>query len=274
MSRLTQSFFTALAHGRPAVIPYVTAGDPALGPTADLIEALAEAGADVIEVGIPFSDPLADGPTIQRSGQRSLANGTRVADVLDAVAEVRRRGVDVPIALLAYYNCVLRQGEQTFVQQAAAAGADGLIIPDLPPEEATSLRAHARTVGLDSVPLAAPTSTDERLRLISATASGFIYCVSVTGVTGARTQLSNALPAFLRRVREHVGPEMPIAVGFGISDVDQARTVGRLADGVIVGSALLDRMEQGGSHRAAMEVGAAFVARLRQAVEHVRADAV
>src|SRR5690606_35932793 len=162
---------------------------------------------------------------------------------------------DVPIALLAYYNCVLRQGEQMFVQQVAAAGGDGLIIPDLPPEEATSLRAHARAAGLDCVPLAAPTSTDGRLRLISAAASRFVYCVSVTGVTGARTQLSNALPAFLHRVREHVGPKMPIAVGFGISDTDQARTVGRLADGVIVGSALLDRMEKAGSPTAAMEAG-------------------
>lgn len=272
MSRLTQAFVDARREDRSALIPYVTAGDPALGPTETLIEVLADAGADIIEVGIPYSDPLADGPTIQRSGQRSLAAGTKIDHVLEAVARVRARGVDVPIAVLAYYNCVFRRGEAAFVRAAADAGADGLIIPDLPPEEAGSLRRLASAAGIDCVPLAAPTSTDERLRLVGRVAAGFIYCVSVTGVTGARTQLSATLPAFLDKVRTHAGRGMPIAVGFGISDAQQARQVGQWADGVIVGSALLQRMEEANSPSAAIDVGASFVAELQAALQGTRAQ--
>lgn len=271
MSRLTQEFDKAQRQGRSALIPYVTAGDPVLGPTADLIEALADAGADIVEVGIPYSDPLSDGPTIQRSGQRALANGTKIDHVLDTVARVRARGVDVPIVLLAYYNCIFRRGEEAFVQAAADAGADGLIVPDLPPEEAGSLRTLSAAAGVDFVPLAAPTGTDERLRLVGRVASGFIYCVSVTGVTGARTRLSATLPAFLENVRTHAGREVPVAVGFGISDAAQARAVGRLADGVIVGSALLRRMEEADSPSAALGAGASFVTELRAALQGTRA---
>lgn len=271
MSRLTQAFVKATGQGRPALIPYVTAGDPALGDTVEFIEALTEAGADVIEVGIPFSDPLADGPTIQRSGQRSLARGTKIADVLDMVSAARSRGVQAPIVLLAYYNCVLRKGEAAFVRAAADAGASGLIVPDLPPEEAGSLRRQAEAAGVDFVPLAAPTSTDARLALIGQVASGFIYCVSVTGVTGARRELPETLSAFLARVRSRAGSRMPLAVGFGISDANQARLVGRMADGVIVGSALLERMERAGSPAAAVAAGTRFVAELRQAVAAARA---
>lgn len=272
MSRLTQAFVDARREDRSALIPYVTAGDPALGPTETLIEVLADAGADIVEVGIPYSDPLADGPTIQRSGQRSLAAGTKLDHVLEAVARVRARGVDVPIAVLAYYNCVFRRGEAAFVRAAADAGTDGLIIPDLPPEEAGSLRRLASAAGIDCVPLAAPTSTDERLRLVGRVAAGFIYCVSVTGVTGARTQLSATLPAFLDKVRTHAGRGMPIAVGFGISDAQQARQVGQWADGVIVGSALLQRMEEANSPSAAIDVGASFVAELQAALQGTRAQ--
>lgn len=254
------------------MIPYVTAGDPALGSTETVLEALAAAGADLIEVGIPFSDPLADGPTIQRSCSRSLTQGTRVDHVLESIARVRARGVNVPIALLAYYNCVFRRGEEAFAQDAAAAGADGLIIPDLPVEEARSLRVHARAHGLDLVPLAAPTSTDVRLRAIGQVASGFIYCVSVTGVTGARDVLPETLPAFVQRVRSSTSESVPVAVGFGIATPAHARQVGRWADGVVVGSALMERMEQASLGAAA--AGAAFVRELRRAVAGIRADAV
>lgn len=267
---LTQTFILAKAEGRPALIPYVTAGDPALGSTVDAVAALADAGADIIEIGIPYSDPLADGPTIQRSGQRALAAGTTVAGVLDMVAAARARGVRVPVVLLAYYNCVFRKGEEAFAAAAEAAGANGLIVPDLPPEEAAPLRGAARAAGLDLVPLAAPTSTDARLALIGQVASGFIYCVSVTGVTGARERLPETVPAFLARVRAFAG-ETPVAVGFGIAGAEQARRVGRVADGVIVGSALIDVMERAGSPGAAAAAGARFVAELRRAVETARA---
>lgn len=272
MSRLTAAIQRAIGQGRLAVIPYVTAGDPAFGATDDLIVALAAAGADIIEIGVPFSDPLADGPTIQRSCCRALANGTKLGHALDAVARARTRGVDVPIALLTYYNCVLRKGEREFVLDAAAAGADGVIVPDLPPEEAETLRFHAAEAGLDVVPLAAPTSTDERLRFIGRVASGFIYCVSVTGVTGARDALPETLPAFVQRVRRWSGG-LPVAVGFGVSTPRQARAIGAYADGVIVGSALLERMERVGA-AAAATAAAAFVGELRNEMSGCHARVV
>src|SRR5690606_148138 len=196
------------------------------------------------ELGVPYSDPLSDGPTNQRAAQRALLAGTTVAGVLDTVAQARDRGLAIPIVLLVYYNCIYRHGEAAFVQAAAAAGVDGLIVPDLPPEEAGSLRAAAEASGLALVPLAAPTSTDERLALIAREATGFIYCVSVTGVTGARTALPADLADLLRRVRQATAGRVPVAVGFGISTPEQVRDVGRLADGVIVGSALVERRER------------------------------
>lgn len=273
MSRLANAFAAAARERRPALIAYVTAGDPAFGDTGALICALVEAGADIVEVGVPYSDPLADGPTIQRSGQRALSRGTSVADVFETVAAVRRRGVQAPIMLLAYYNCVFRRGEDAFVRAAASAGADGLIVPDLPPEEAGPLRDHAAAVNLHLVPLAAPTSTDARLRLVGQVASGFVYCVSVTGVTGARDRLPSTLPAFVNRVRRHMNDRVPVAVGFGIADADQARFVGRHADGVIVGSALIQRMERCDTPNDAVSHGAAFIAELRRALEGARAAA-
>jgi len=270
MSRIRQAFAAAARAGRPAVMPYVTAGDPNLTVTAELLPALVEAGADIVELGVPYSDPLADGPTNQRAAQRALLAGTTVAGVLDTVAQARDRGLAIPIVLLVYYNCIYRHGEAAFVQRAAAAGVDGLIVPDLPPEEAASLRAVAQAAGLDLVPLAAPTSTDDRLALIGRVASGFIYCVSVTGVTGARSTLPPELAAFLQRVRQATGGRVPLAVGFGISAPEHVREVGRLADGVIIGSALVERLEKAASPQAAVEEAAALVRAMRQAAEEAR----
>lgn len=271
MSRLAAAFAAAARANRPALIPYVTAGDPAFGDTGDLVQALVDAGADIVEIGVPYSDPLADGPTIQRSGQRALSRGTTVTGVLDTVAELRRRGVQVPIMLLAYYNCVFRRGEEEFVRAAATAGVDGFIVPDLPPEEAASLRRHAEASNVHLVPLAAPTSTEARLRLVGQVASGFVYCVSVAGVTGARGRLPQSVPTFVERVRRHTNGQVPVAVGFGISDAEQAEFVGRYADGVIVGSALLQQMERAESTADAVSHGAAFIADLRRAIDRCRA---
>lgn len=270
MNRISRAFAAAAAEGRPAVMPYVTAGDPHLEVTKDLLPALAEAGADVVELGVPYSDPLADGPTNQRAAQRALAAGTTVDGVLETVAAVRRRGVAIPIVLLVYYNCIYRRGEQSFVQAAAGAGVDGLIVPDLPPEEAEGLRAAAAAAGLALVPLAAPTSTDERLHRIARIASGFIYCVSVTGVTGARSSLPPELAGFLGRVRRATGGRIPLAVGFGISTADQVQDVGRLADGVIVGSAVVERLERAAAPASGIADVTAFVRSMREAAEAAR----
>lgn len=263
MSRIANSFAAAAREKRPAVIPFVTAGDPDLSFTARLIPQLAAAGADILELGVPYSDPLADGPTIQRASQRALQSGTTVSGVLEAVSGARQEGLKVPIVLLVYYNCIYRRGEERFAQEAAAAGVDGLVVPDLPLEEAGSLRQHARGAGLDLIPLVAPTSTPERLALVGQVASGFIYCVSLTGVTGARATLPPDLPEFLSRVRDASGGRVPLAVGFGVSTPDHAREVGRWADGVIVGSALVSRMEQAASAADKLQAAREFVATLR-----------
>jgi tryptophan synthase alpha chain len=197
----------------------------------------------MIELGIPFSDPLADGPTIQHSSQVALEQSTSVRRCLEMTADLRTRGVSQPVLLMGYYNPILSYGIARFVEEAAQAGADGLIVPDLPPEEASELEAHCRARQLALVFLVAPTSTPERLRLVAAHSTGFLYLVSLTGVTGAQLQVSSDLEAFIARVRLVTG--LPLAVGFGISTPQQASQVGRLAEGVIVGSALIRAAGQG-----------------------------
>lgn len=268
VQRLQHAFQRAREEGRAALIPYVTAGDPSLQFTEMLVPELVAAGADIVEIGLPYSDPLADGPTIQRSGQRALAAGTTTRQVFDLISRWRARGVSVPVVLLAYYNCIFRRGEAAFVEAAAAAGVDGFITPDLPPEEATSLRKAADRAGVALIPLAAPTSTDARLKLIGAAARTFIYCVSVAGVTGARQQLAESVPRFLTRVRRLTDASIPLALGFGISDEEQARIAARSADGVIVGSALVERLEKASSPEEAIRDGTRFIAQLRAAVHN------
>lgn len=239
---IDNAFSSARARGRAALMPYFTLGYPDAETSIRVIESIVGAGADLIELGIPFSDPLADGPTIQHSTQVALEGGMTVARCLALTAELRARGVVAPLLLMGYYNPILAFGVVRFVERAAAAGADGFIIPDLPPEEAVELEAACRSRGLALVYLLAPTSTPERIALIARRSSGFTYLVSLTGVTGARDSLPPGLADFVDRVREVA--RTPLAVGFGVSTPEQAWAVGQMADGVIVGSALIRAVGQ------------------------------
>jgi len=230
--------------------------------TLDLVPALVEAGADLFELGVPFSDPLADGATIQAATHQALQNGVTVDTCLATVRELRQRGVEVPLLLMGYYNPVFQRGLDAFCGAAAGAGADGLIIPDLPPEEADDLLVACRTHGLDLIFLLAPTSTAGRIRLVAARASGFIYLVSLTGVTGARDQLPPELEGFVARVRQ--ATDLPLAVGFGIGSAAQAARVAAVADGVIVGSAIV---KLAGEVRDPIHAVAGFVRELRAGID-------
>ena len=235
-SRISQAFENARARGERALIPYLTAGYPQLSATVGLLRALERGGADMIELGVPFSDPIADGPTIQASCAESLRQGTTLAAVLDMVREFRRES-QTPIVLFGSYNPFLRYGLERLARDASAVGADGLLIPDLPVEEGDEAASVLRGAGLDVVFLVAPTTPLERKRLICAKSSGFVYYISVKGVTGARESLAFELEQPLAELRTVT--TLPVAVGFGIATPAQAAAVGRLADGVIVGSALV-----------------------------------
>ncbi|MEE8352836.1 MAG: tryptophan synthase subunit alpha [Dehalococcoidales bacterium] len=238
MSRI-ESVFTA-GH-RPALIAYVTVGYPSVAATLEVVPALAEAGCDIVELGIPFSDPLADGTTIQAASAAALAAGVTPTACLEVAAELRRK-VELPLLFMTYYNPVLRFGLDEFCAAGARSGIDGLIVPDLPPDEADDLDAASRQHGLDVVYLLAPTSTEERIRLVARRSRGFIYLVSLVGVTGARSRLSEGLDDLVARVRRHT--TMPICVGFGIGTPEQAKRVGQVADGVIVGSRLVQLVNE------------------------------
>ncbi len=254
--------------GERALIPYFTAGDPSLSVTRRLVVEAARRGADIVELGIPFSDPLADGPVIQRATQRALAAGVTLPRVLELVREMRG-DVAAPMIFLTYYNPVLAFGLKAFCRTAVEVGVDGLIVADLPPEEAGPLLAEADPVGLDLIHLVAPTSTPERMRKIARATGSFIYMVSLTGVTGARTALPPELGRYLRALRGIT--TKPICVGFGISTPEQAALVGRQADGVIVGSAIVDLVERhAGSHELLSTVGD-FIAALKAPLRGVKA---
>jgi len=242
-------------------MPYYPLGYPDSTTSTNIIQAIASYS-DVIELGIPFSDPLADGPTVQRSTQRALEQGTTTERCLDQVAQLRSSGVDTPLLLMGYFNPILSFGVERFVRAAATAGADGFIVPDLPPEEADELAAAAADAGLALIYLLAPTSGADRIRAVAERASGFIYLVSVTGVTGARTEVHEGLTEFVNRVRAFTS--LPLAVGFGISTPEQVAGVGAAADGVIVGSALLNRVA-GAENK--VEAAVEYVQSLRAALE-------
>lgn len=260
MTRIAATFERLRAAGERALVAYFTAGDPSLELTAALVVEADRCGADVIELGVPFSDPLADGPVVQRAGQRALAAGTSLVRVLETVQRMRA-AARAPIVLMTYYNPILSFGLRQFAETATKAGVDGVIVVDLPPEEATPLAGEAQNVGLDLVHLAAPTSTPDRLRLIARRSQGFIYLVSLTGVTGERTTIPEGLAAQIRALR--LLTTKPICVGFGIGRPDQVAAIGHLADGVIVGSAIVRLVEErAGSPSLVSDVGD-FIAQLK-----------
>lgn len=240
-TRISRRFAELREAGELGIVAYIVAGDPSLDASLRYVLALAEAGADVIELGIPFSDPLADGPTIQRGSERALKAGTTLAGVLDLVRKIRQSS-QVPILLFGYYNPVLQMGLEKFAAAASEAGADGVLMTDLTPEESDEYRKVMSAHNLDMVFLGAPTSTDERLKKISECSSGFLYLISRTGVTGAKDALPDDLPALVRRARALT--QLPIAVGFGISLPGHVSVLGGLADAAAIGSALVAEIEQ------------------------------
>ena len=259
-SRLDVTFAALRARHERALVAYFTAGDPSLALTRKLVVEAARRGADVIELGIPFSDPLADGPVIQRATQRALAAGVTLPRVLELVREMRGE-VSAPLVFLTYYNPILAFGLKAFCQTSVEAGIDGVIVADLPPEESGPLRAEAMAAGLDLVHLVAPTSTPERMRMIARASEGFIYLVSLTGVTGERTALAPELAQQLRALRAVT--TKPVCVGFGIGTPEQAALVGQAADGVIVGSAIVRLVEQHVASRELLPRVGDFIAGLK-----------
>jgi len=263
-TRIARRFAELRDCGEMGIVAYITAGDPSFAATLRFVVAMAEAGTDVIELGVPFSDPLADGPTIQRASERALKNGATLARVIDLVRQIREAkspANEVPIVLFSYYNPVFQMGLEKFAAAASAAGADGVLITDLTPEESEDYRRIIAPYHLDTVFLAAPTSTDERLEKIAACSSGFLYLISRTGVTGAKAVLPDDLPALLRRARSVT--QLPIAVGFGISLPGHVSVLGGLADAAVVGSALVSEIERAtakNSGEAGIDVAAAALA--------------
>ncbi|MGE3960927.1 MAG: tryptophan synthase subunit alpha [Dehalococcoidia bacterium] len=235
--RIARAFAAARAAGRTPVIPFIPAGWPEIDATVEIVEAAVAGGATAVEIGLPFSDPMGDGPTNQRAYEEAIRNGANTETVFDAVRELRARGVSVPLIVMGYFNPLLSYGISRFVQTAAEAGVDGLITVDLPPQEAGELEQPAREAGLHMIYLLAPTSTEDRIQLVADHGSGFIYCVGVVGITGARSVLSDELPEYIARVRAQT--DLPLAVGFGISSREHVRSVGEYADAAVVGSAFV-----------------------------------
>jgi tryptophan synthase alpha chain len=268
MGRIGERFAELRARGERALIPFLTAGDPDLAATQSLVLALAHAGADLIELGVPFSDPLADGPTIQRASERALRSGTSLRRVLELVKTLRPQ-LDVPLVLMGYTNPFLAMGERNFADAARAAGVDGVIAVDLPPEEGESFFEAVAEVGLDAILLAAPTTQPQRLAMLAQRTRGFLYYVSLTGVTGARSELARGIEDAVRRVR--ATSDVPVCVGFGVSTPEHAREIGRFADGVVVGGALIDEIQHAGGGQASIDAASRFVAGLKAPLRGPRA---
>ncbi len=261
LEHIQDTFERTRQEGRAALMPYYTLGFPDPETSLSIIEAIALTGADLIELGIPFSDPLADGPTIQHSTQVALQHGTTVSCCIHMAADLRSHGVHQPLIFMGYVNPILSYGCERFIAEAVQAGVDGFIIPDLPPDGSLGIEAACRAYGSALIYLLAPTSPPERAALVASRTSGFLYLVSLTGVTGARQSLAPDLEEFIGRTRQ--AASTPVAVGFGISTPKQAHKVGQLADGVIAGSALIDAVEKSDHPE---EAAAGFIASLRQAL--------
>ena len=267
-TRISRRFAELQARGEMGIIPYITAGDPSFSASLKFVETLAGAGADVIELGVPFSDPLADGPTIQRASERALKSGATLAGVLDLVCKIRKSNspaAEVPIVLFSYYNPILQMGLEKFASAASEAGADGVLATDLTLEESEEYRCILQAHNLDTIFLGAPTSTDERLSQIAAVSSGFLYLISRTGVTGAKDSLPDDLPTLLRRARGVT--QLPIAVGFGISQPGHVSVLGGLADAAAIGSSLVSEIENASSVDAAASTLAARIRSLKLAAQ-------
>jgi tryptophan synthase alpha chain len=258
MNRIEKVFRKMKSEHKKAFIPYVMAGDPSLESTSEIVLLLERCGADLVELGVPFTDPLADGPTIQRAAERALKSGVTVRKIIAFVKELRRH-TQIPLLLMTYYNPVFKYGEEAFVRDAVEAGVDGIIVPDLPPDEAEGLIMAARKAGLATVFLLAPTSTKDRMKKVAKSSKGFIYYVSMTGITGSRLLMDDSLRESMSDLRRIT--EKPVAVGFGVSTPEEAKSVSELADGVIVGSAIVKRLSD---PRESLET---FVRELRRAVE-------
>jgi len=268
MSRIAATFSRLQSEGRKALIPYVTAGFPFADITPALMHGMVDAGADVIELGVPFSDPMADGPVIQKAGERALALGIGMAQVLAMVRAFRERDRETPVVLMGYANPVerydLTHGKGGFIRDAAASGVDGVLIVDYPPEECEAFAADLKAAGIDLIFLLAPTSTEKRMQQVARIASGYVYYVSLKGVTGAGHLDTAAVEQMLPRIRQHV--KVPVGVGFGIRDAATARAVGRVADAVVIGTRIIQLLDDQPRERVVPAV-AAFLSEIRQALD-------
>ena len=247
--------------GETAIVPYVTIGFPDLQTSEALAEVIVDSGGDMLELGIPFSDPLADGATVQKTSFQALKQGVNVSMSLGVLRRLRDRGVNAPFIFMGYYNPFLQYGVERFLQDGAEAGLDGVIVPDLPPEEAGPFKILCDESGIHLIPMVAPTSTDQRIATACNGARGFIYCVSLTGVTGARQELASGLPGLVARIRRHT--DLPVIVGFGVSRREHVETIGRFADGAVVASALLDAIDNSPNERV-LQTTREFLAGLRK----------
>lgn len=263
MGRIEDTFTKLKSNNEKALITYIMAGDPDLDTTGFLIEAIERAGADILELGVPFSDPVADGPTIQRASDRALKSKTTLKKVMSLVKKIRKK-VAVPIIIMTYYNIILQYGIERFPAEAVSAGIDGVIIPDLPPEEAKEFISYARDAGLDTVFLLAPTSTEERIKKVTSVSSGFVYYVSMTGITGARLTNFNEIKEKVSEIQRYT--DLPVAVGFGISRPEEARKISRWADGVIVGSALVRLIEDNIGKKQLLSRVSGFISSLKKGI--------
>jgi tryptophan synthase alpha chain len=266
MSRIQSTFQRLQASGRRALIPFITAGDPTAELTLPLMRALVEGGADIIELGVPFSDPMADGPTIQRASERALAAGMSLRKVLAIVREFRAENGDTPVVLMGYANPIEAMGIPQFVSAAAEAGVDGVLVVDYPPEECVSFAQAVKAAGLDPIFLLAPTSTEQRFSDVAQAGSGYIYYVSLKGVTGSAALDFDEVAARIPRIRARVG--MPVGVGFGIRDAASARRIGEVADAVVIGSRIIEEIEKSPRELAAANV-AAFLKEIRIALDRI-----
>jgi len=267
MNRIDEKFSALKSRGRTALITFITAGDPDLETTAKILRVLERSGADLVELGVPFSDPMADGPTIQRASERALQKGASLPRILRMVREFRRVS-EIPLILFGYYNPFFRYGLKRFTREASRAGVDGILCVDLPPEESGELKRWTDARGLDTIFLLAPTSDAGRIRLVAQQGRGFVYYVSVTGVTGARRRFEDHLHAQVARVRRYTS--LPVGVGFGISTPEQAAWIASFADAAVVGSALIEAMEKADQNQEKVKRAGLFVGRLKRAMNSVR----